>query len=403
MLRTDPIPRRLAVLLCLTAAALSFGVPAASAQTLARKGWAGSGLTVRPWYQGVVLYQLDPAHVSDAERELDFVQSLDVGALVLSPAPSDPADPAADTLMRAANARGIRVLVDLPLAGPPTTQALSGLARSWLSRGAAGLHLTLAGAESLTPLQRSDRAAELNRLAASFAGQRVLLWDAPLAQARRRATNAQPAQLLLDARLAALAHLTAANLRQALTPLPQTASIPVPAATVDFNADAGTGAILAAALLAGPGSPLIVAAQSAPQDGQPTPLLAWVRSLGALRRARTALREGALDPIESGNADVVAWVRGRTPGNSPVSPVLIVCNVTDHPVHLSLAAELRRLGLAAANGSLHTLATSDGSIPSEVLANSLTLPSHAVFLGELGHAPGLESAPPPPQRSGRSR
>src|SRR5580693_6440388 len=73
-----------------------FGCGVMSAQTLAHKGWAGSGITVEPWWQGAVLYQVDPVSFQDSKGDgfgdlqgivhrLDYLQGLGVDAILLSP------------------------------------------------------------------------------------------------------------------------------------------------------------------------------------------------------------------------------------------------------------------------------------------------------------------------------
>src|SRR5580704_18468190 len=71
-------------------------IASANGQTLAHKGWVGSGITVEPWWAGAVLYQIDPVSFQDTKgdgfgdlqgiaQRLDYVQTLGVDAIVLSP------------------------------------------------------------------------------------------------------------------------------------------------------------------------------------------------------------------------------------------------------------------------------------------------------------------------------
>ena len=102
----------------------------ASAQVLARPGWAGSGVTVETWWQRAVFYRLDPTAFQDsngdgrgdlggvAER-MDYLQSLGADAIILAPAasspPLSPADMSDgfDDLVRQASLHHVRVLVAL--------------------------------------------------------------------------------------------------------------------------------------------------------------------------------------------------------------------------------------------------------------------------------------------------
>src|SRR5580698_5892302 len=136
---TYPAQHRLVTLLLLVGLVFS---AVANSQTLAHKGWVGSGITVEPWWAGPVLYQIDPVSFQDSKgdgfgdlqgitQRLDYVQSLGVDAIVLSPFQLQPEfghkanapafDPKygteedLDHLVQEASHRKIRVLVDLPL------------------------------------------------------------------------------------------------------------------------------------------------------------------------------------------------------------------------------------------------------------------------------------------------
>jgi len=183
---------RLAALLLLAAA-----LPA-SAQTLARPGWAGSGLNNDPWWRQAVFYQVsaspaNPPGRSPAEQlrlqqsadyksiaaRLDALHSLGVDALIV-PAPPLPASLAPapalddfDDLIHQASRRGIRVLVTL--SAPSASADLSSTARFWLSRGIAGFRL-------VTPPETSPQDSQsivqaLRRITSSAVGQRIVISD----------------------------------------------------------------------------------------------------------------------------------------------------------------------------------------------------------------------------------
>ena len=290
---------------------------AASGQTLARKGWAGSGITVEPWWQGAVLYQVDPLGVQDSPNDgfgglrgstqrLDYLQSLGVDGAVLSPfelqaefrksgagAPFDPkygGEEDLDRLVQEASRRKIRIFVDLPLDSSRTVPELEGEARFWLSRGIAGLRLTspqgVAG--SLSAVQVADRVHQLQKLCTTYAGQRVLFWDlpqpvpaaaAPRVSTRHRAPAAVPVdtpELVVDNRLASMPRLDAADLRNALATdsAQHAAGDPAPVPFSDGNGlvrsfnrygdgahDLEIAKILATALLTSHGAPLLSSGQ----------------------------------------------------------------------------------------------------------------------------------------------
>jgi hypothetical protein len=202
---------RLPIILATSAALLS--LPAARAQVLARPGWAGSGITSDLWWSNAVFYQIDPLSFQDSNGDgfgdlkgiadrLDYLQELGVDAIVLSPLTPHAVAPGAaspsgaqvfdpaygsnedfDTLVQQASARKIRVVVDLPLSGAQPIDSLLGVTRFWLSRGVAGLRLVrdagdlTSGVAPLTPYQVGERIREIKRIAASYAGQRILVSD----------------------------------------------------------------------------------------------------------------------------------------------------------------------------------------------------------------------------------
>lgn len=194
----------LALMLLLTTAAV--GRPSA-AQTLARRGWAGSGLNFAPWWHDAVFIQLppklltdnDPAQAIDPEMlgaRLDSLRSLGGDALLLTPlALQSTADATSanteikaqredtfDLLLAEAGRRHLRILVDLPL-GAQSASATTALARFWLSRGVAGFRLTLAPS-STTQESAADASTilslvqALRSVCATYNGDRVLIWDA---------------------------------------------------------------------------------------------------------------------------------------------------------------------------------------------------------------------------------
>lgn len=509
-------------------------------QTLAHKGWAGSDMRIAPWWESAILYQIDPVSFQDsgedgfgdlrgiAER-LDYLETLGVDGIVIAPlqpggagaqaGAGQPFDPVygssedLDELVREAGARKMRIFADVPLGEAISLPETLNVARFWLSRGVAGLRLTLDPAESASRAQLGDRVRALKRLSASYPGQRVLFWDvrepvrageaagARRSYARHHATRragtygpgitsgagmAEMPQMVMDFGFERMPRLDAAALRGVLGELSRKAAIAGPTGVVAIGVVAtgviatgvvatdggemarsldrfGGGAhelelarVLAAALLLVPELPLLYFGQeigmattpapsgsgaSQPAAGDPTPmqwgdargfssgapwlamgrnagtanvamedadrfsLLNWYRRLGALRHSNAALREGAMEVLNVPDPAVVAWVRRAGSKEAASAAVVVVCNVSDHPVAVSVAAELGRLGLGAGNGIMRTLAASETPAAAlgadqgaeqdaaPVSIRSVALPAYGVYVGELRGAAGLEAAP----------
>jgi alpha-glucosidase len=179
-------------LLCVAGSASAYG------QTLAHKNWAGSGVTVEPWWRRAVFYRIDPAKFQDSDgdgagdlagigQRLDYLQNLGVDALLLDSSSSQPSGllPAQgfDDLVRQATGHHLRLIVAL---GAPASQAPASdadylaQARLWLNQGAAGLYVPI------SELQKVDGAThiglllhQLRLMTNSFPGDRILIAATP--------------------------------------------------------------------------------------------------------------------------------------------------------------------------------------------------------------------------------
>jgi len=231
-----PTPRRLLPLclaFALTASALA---PLATAQTLARPGWVGSGMNIDLWWKHAVVYQVNPADFSPTggsplhgvTQRLDYIQSLGVDAVLLTPIQPDPTHAQAinpalgtlddlDDLIHEASRRNLRVLLDLDPQIP--TADLPNVARFWLNRGIAGFHV--AGSSDAAHAQ----AAELRKATSSYLGQRILIGDVdptlPSDPRQRtwKAPDPQSPQLTLDPRPGTPDKLIASAIRPAIDTL----------------------------------------------------------------------------------------------------------------------------------------------------------------------------------------
>ncbi len=165
--------------------ALSPGCPA---QTLARPGWAGSAMTVDPWWRNAVFYRIAPEHFQDSDGDgvgdlrgiaarLDYLQALGVDAVVLQ-LPFD--EDGFDDLLAEASRRHVRLVVELDGnagaavagSGDLPSQRLQGQARHWLARGAGGILLP---GKAGTPAEDEELRQGVRRVAAQFPGERVVI------------------------------------------------------------------------------------------------------------------------------------------------------------------------------------------------------------------------------------
>ena len=230
-----PTPRRL-LTLCLACACML--TPSAPAQTLARPGWAGSGINTDVWWKHAIVYQVNPLNFNPptdkdpaasglhgVAQRLDYIHSLGADALLLTAIQPDAAhaqsiDPAygtlddLDDLIHEASRRNIRILLDLDPNIPAPD--LPNVARFWLNRGIAGFHVIGATREA------HAQAAELRKATNTYLGQRILIGDVDpsLPSSPRQRTYKTPdpeiTQLLLDTRLGAVTPLNPAPIRSAI-------------------------------------------------------------------------------------------------------------------------------------------------------------------------------------------
>jgi alpha-glucosidase len=344
-----------------------------------------------------------------------------------------------DNLLREASRHGIRVL--LTIHAPSANADLSGLARFWLNRGVAGLHIASpagASAEDTQALIQSMR-----KLASGILGQRILLSDLDLAPAETAQTTHQPlhrasaarvsrgsgssvAQLQIDARPNRLSTIDAASLRPLLAQTaeqpnllldlrdpasgPQLADavaaialVTHPAALIDSSANlvleptvehaqveeepaksAPTpppapppGTYLPFVPYVPPSKPKPV---EAPKPIPVDPLTNWYRKLAALHHDSAVLRNGSKDFLDYDAQNALVWV-SRPASQSPLTPpVVVVCNLSSSPVELSLTTAMKSLNLHGA--FLRTLLRTDTAMGGQDL-DLVKVPAFGVYIGEL--------------------
>ena len=265
------------------------------AQTLARPGWAGSGLAPQAWFKHAVLYQIDTrtfaGSKSDATtgdlkgitQRLDYIHSLSVDAILLKPLSSTASgQPTAidlglgtlddlDDLTLQASRLKIRILLELPSADP-------GAARFWLTRGIAGFYIPNSSAANISGV------IAIRKLLATNVGQRVLITDADLTSTSGP-SKTSPNELLLDRATLQPGANRAASLRTALEQSQTLLHSGLPIFTVQEPAgfDPRVGRILATAVLLTRAGSLIVAGQElgSPPSSGGTALLPWGQSQSA--------------------------------------------------------------------------------------------------------------------------
>jgi glycosidase len=412
------MPSLRTLLLALTLSTTAFS------QTLARPGWAGSGMNAQPWWKHAVLYQLDPQNFSEnglksIPTHLDYLQSLGIDAILLTNTAPDAKtiDPALgtlddlDDLIHQASRHNIRVLIDLK---PKPDTDLTAVARFWLNRGVAGFHIA-----------NPTEAILLRKITNTYVGQRIVITDLdPANPPKPQQNSTSDPHLLFDPRAGTQPQLTAATIRPALETTQDLRIQPVlltdgpdlkrsMARYADGTHDLEIAKTLAAILLTSRAAANLYYGQElgltetyptihweaplAPQKGHPAPppdpnpnaavqdanpqsLLNWYRQLSALHHGNATIASGVSILLNHDDQNILAWVR-KPPVISTIAPAMVViCNLTAQPVQLSLKDDMKRLHL---KGSfLRTTMRSDNAMGPMHL-ESMTIPPHAVYIGEL--------------------
>jgi len=394
------------------------------AQTLARPGWVGSGMTPNVWWRHAFVYAVD-VHAGDGLKgvatRMDAMQALGVDAVLLrglQGGTEAAIDPAAGTMddfdevLVQASRHSLRVLVEL---SPKTaSEDVSGVARFWLSRGVSGFRLVPAG----------DSAAQMRQLRAvakSYVGERVMIGDAalgsvavrvvaapaadvamdsaPVAKGRRHRGHAvggtsdaprslvrvgDGPQLLLDASMA-VAPLNVAAIRAALERNDALnrvgAGVPMLATAEGAGGGPEVGKVVATLLLSTRGGAMIRAGQEGSGDGADAQALSsWYKQMSVMQHSNATVRTGVNAMLNHDDQSVVAWVRRPqvVSYNSPA--VVFVCNMTDKPVTVSLTADMA--GLRLKGSFLRTLLRTDEGMGAMSLGAVKVAP-YGVYVGEL--------------------
>jgi len=465
----------------------------ASAQTLARPGWAGSGLSSQAWWQSAVIYRVQPQSFQDSDGDgvgdlrglahrLDYLQSIGVDAVLVE---SHTNDAGFDDLLSDASRHHIRILVQLGEETPSqslTAEQAIVQARTWLKRGVAGIYVPSQMLNTITSRSNFHEAvfllAELRTLADSFPGERIVIsgdspavsaavsnsprsgpemvdgtvnssmWDAvtlrtklvlanspaagePLLQVaphseQQRDRDKILAALLLSSRGAVgltfgqeigLANTSSAIMRwtPANITKPEVAAAPkpkeevygpyrpyVPPApssvigkrpqmpSVALNTESAPPPVdpdtlpgFSTRSLSSPANAAEASINVATQDSQPDSLLNFYRRILELHSSNATLRSGSVSFLNHDSEGALVWLRRAPAGARTVASVIVACNLTDHPIQISLDTDLAHLHIAG--GTVRPLLT---SLHIDHIAQStgyLRLSPHSVYVGELYH------------------
>ena len=136
------------------------------------------------------------------------------------------------------------------------------------------------------------------------------------------------------------------------------------------------------------------------EDRDPRSLLNAYRQLIALHHDNATLRNGTESTFRRDEEDLVLWVRRAPAGSRSSANVVAAVNLSDKPVAVSLDSDLASLGMRP--GAVRLLFTSAPGSVLGLTTERLTLPPHAVLLGEIVHTGGGRAEPPMRERrSGR--
>ena len=345
-----------------------------------------------------------------------------------------------DDLIHEASRRNIRVLLDLDPKIPAAD--LPNVARFWLNRGIAGFHVV--GSTSEAHAQATElRKATASYLGQRILIGDVDPTLPPAPQQRTyKAPDPQTTQLLLDTSLGAVTPLNPAPIRAAIESTENIAlaghAIPLLATDgpsfersmsryADGDHSLDIAKLLATILFTTRAQPLlyygqelgVTAAQSSeatsatpiitwdapppPAKGKPAPtepetttpnptpnaaleeadpnsILNWYRRLIEIHHSNATLNSGEYLSINRDDQNVLIMI--RKPKNvSPANPILVIlCNLSGQPQHLSIKADTMKLHL---RGSfLRTVLRSDNGMGTMHL-ESMTLPPYIAYIGAL--------------------
>jgi alpha-glucosidase len=416
------------------------------AQMLARPGWSGNGMAAEPWWKHAVIYEIYPSSFQDASgngnlkgitERLDYLQSLNIDAIALSPIYSPPSAGAGytaidpqfgtmddfDALMREAGRRNIRVLLGIDL--DPAAIHEKAAAESvhfWLNHGVAGFEVY---ASAVPPAEIHPLLHDLRKTTDSAVGQRMLVGETSAvtpAELAKMYGHSDELQLPMDTQFASIDKLDVTAFRTRMSEAETLLNGNQPlfffdnpdkprswgrfsAGVDDVQSKEAIARILATILLttraaaqiyygqeigmsggerfpmpwmrkSGTGSAINVATE----ENDPDSLLNWYRRLIALRRSNTALHSGSNVMLNHDAQDALVWMRKPAKPSLDTPAVVIACNFSEQPVTISLKADMKSNGV---RGSfLRTITRTDhGMGPMDL--DALHLAPYGIYIGEV--------------------
>lgn len=121
----------------------------------------------------------------------------------------------------------------------------------------------------------------------------------------------------------------------------------------------------------------------ATQDNDPESLLNFYRRVLELHSSNATLRTGSVSFMNHDSEGALVWLRRAPAGARTVASVIVACNLTDHPIEISLDADLAHLHMAG--GTLRPLLTSQHADHIAQSTGYLRLSPRSVYVGELYH------------------
>ena len=415
------------------------GSRTAAAQTMARPGWAGSGMKVAQWWRNSVIVEVSPGEtgadsvLSHTRLQLADLQTLGTDAILLRGMEAGTGGKGSepqlagnygtmdefDQLMREASGRRMRLMVELPagLSG----DALLADARFWLNRGVSGVALQADASRSGEVLHG------LRGVLHGYVGERVLAAEAAEAAAPGRAGDG-PDLVFAELRgFGAGAQATDVAAVRAGIEEARRGGSGVSVAAVDPKAPAVTGGeakARATALLMVRGSVALRAQdvgvgpeeqarmQEAERDAAETRAIETATSPAAAsnaRRAAAARKAAAATALELPGDATFAWYQrmiGMHRGNPAMlggeqtmvnedekgalvavwqgrggQPLVAVVNLRGEPCALELKEDFERLRLRGL--FLRTVVRTDTGMGAMPLGR-VSLPGYGVYVGQLG-------------------
>ena len=346
-----------------------------------------------------------------------------------------------DDLIHEASRHNIRILLDLDPQIPAAD--LTSVARFWLNRGIAGFHVIGATPEAHAQAAELRKVTNTYLGDRILIGDVDPTLPSSPQQRTYNAPNPQTTQLLLDTSLGAVKPLNPAAIRSAVESTENVAqtgrSLPLLATDgpsfprsmsryADGQHDLAIARLLATILFTTRAQPLLyygqelgVTTQPAsestpaspviawdapppPPKGQPVPpsdpatatptkipnaaleeadpasLLNWYRKLIEIHHSNSTINSGEYLTINRDDQNVLIIIR-KPKTVTPTTPILVIlCNLSDQPVKLSIKTDTMRLHL---RGSfLRTLLRSDNGMGTMHL-ESMTLAPYLAYIGEM--------------------